>query len=117
MQADQTDRTLWLCKADSVGIYQFCGISDGPQKVSHLEGRADGRQLRHVSSPAAVSTGTLSLLRKVRASAASRFPIQCDTLSLLRKVMAGRKRAVQGPQLESTQADALRRREKRTCDS
>ena len=34
-------------------------------------------QLRHVSSPAAVSTGTPSLLRKVRASAASRFPIQC----------------------------------------
>ena len=51
-------------------------------------------QLRHVSSPAAVSTGKLSLLRKVRASAASRFPIQCETLSLLRKVMAVRKAAV-----------------------
>ena len=35
-------------------------------------------QLRHVSSPAAVSTGTPSLLRKVRANAASRFPIQYE---------------------------------------
>ena len=51
-------------------------------------------QLRHVSSPAAVSTGTPSLLRKVRASAASRFPIQCETLSLLRKAMAVREAAV-----------------------
>ena len=51
-------------------------------------------QLRHVSSPAAVSTGKPSLLRKVRASAASRFPIQCETLSLLRKVIAVRKAAV-----------------------
>ena len=41
-----------------------------------------------------VSTGTPSLLRKVRASAASRFPIQCETPSLLRKVMAARKAAV-----------------------
>jgi hypothetical protein len=47
--------------------------------VSDLEGRADGRQHRRVSSPATVSTGTPSLLRKVRASAASRFPIQFET--------------------------------------
>ena len=46
--------------------------------MSDLEGRADGRQHGRVSSPAAVSTGTPSLLRKVRASAASRFPIQCE---------------------------------------
>ena len=50
--------------------------------------------LRHVSSPAAVSTGTPSLLRKVRASAASPFATQCETLSLLRKVMTVRKAAV-----------------------
>ena len=43
-------------------------------------------QLQHVSSQAAVSTGTPSLLRKVRASAASRFPMQCKTISLLRKM-------------------------------
>ena len=47
--------------------------------MSDLEGRADGRQHRRVSSPATVSTGTPSLLRKVRASAASRFPIQFET--------------------------------------
>jgi hypothetical protein len=47
-----------------------------------------------MSSPAAVSTGTPSLLRKVRASAASPFAIQCETLSLLRKVMAVREVAV-----------------------
>jgi hypothetical protein len=44
-------------------------------------------QQRHASG----HPGTPSLLRKVRASAASRFPIQCETFSLLRKVMAIRK--------------------------
>ena len=40
--------------------------------MSDLECRAGGRQHRRVSSPAAVITGTPSLLRKVRASATSR---------------------------------------------
>ena len=82
--------------------------------MSDFDSRADGRQHRRVSSPAAVSTGTPSLLRKVRASAASRFPTQCETLSLLRKVMAVRKAAVKGPQREKTQTDALMRCEKGT---
>ena len=64
------------------------------QKSDGSSGGYSVRQLRHVTSPAAVSTATPSLLRKVRASAASRFPIQCETLSLLRKVMAVREAAV-----------------------
>ena len=39
----QADHTRWLCKADSVGICQFCHVSYGPQKVSDLDVRADGR--------------------------------------------------------------------------
>ena len=73
MQADQAEHTRYLCKADSVGICQFRRIAQGPEEMSHLEGRADGQKHRRVS------IRTPSLLRKVRASAASRFSMQFET--------------------------------------